>query len=137
MCKRGDIVVISDFMDGGKRLPRHSFVVIDDDGGKIRGLDFDFVALMMSSFKDEAQKRKKLAYGTNFAIRAADEEGMPEWAHGKEGYIKAEQFYYFNKSKTKIAEIGALNEDVLNELMDFIESLAAQGITFREITENL
>lgn len=137
MCKRGDIIFVEHYIDNGKQLPRHSFVVIDDDGGKVKGLDFDIIALVMSSFKNEAQRKKKLSYGTNFPVTSADEEGKPDWAHGKDGYIKAEQFYYFDKSRLSYRVIGELNKDTLRALFEFIQSFSEKGIEIRQITDNL
>ena len=137
MPKRGDIIFVQEYIDDGKVMSRHSFIVIDDDGGKIQTLDYDFIALVMSSFKSEEQKQKKLSYGTNFPITGTDETNKPAWAHGKEGYIKAEQFYFFNKSKTQVTVIGQLTDDVMTALITFIDGLVAKGVTFREITDNL
>lgn len=35
MCQVGDIIVIKSYKDRGNVLSRHSFVVIDDEEGKI------------------------------------------------------------------------------------------------------
>lgn len=110
MCKKGDIILIKEYKDGENVLSRHSFVVIDDEGGRVCGLDYDFVALVMSSFKDEQQRKRKLEYPGNFEITAADKQ-MQSWANGKDGYIKAEQFYYFEKPKLNFRVIGSLTED--------------------------
>lgn len=136
MCKQGDIILVNQYQDHGNMLSRHSFVVIDDIGGKVRGLPFDFVALVMSSFKDEEQKQRKLGYPGNFPITASD-KAMQPWANQKDGYIKAEQFYYFDKSKLHYSVIGALNQETFDLLLDFIEGLAARGIQIDQITDNL
>lgn len=136
MCKKGDIILVNEYQDGDKLLTRHSFVVIDDEGGRVCGLNYDLVALVMSSFKDEQQRARKMKYPGNFEITAADEK-MQSWAHGKDGYIKAEQFYYFDKSKLKFKVIGMLTEDTWNALVDFIELLASRGVEVQQILDNL
>lgn len=91
-------------------LGRHSFVVIEDEGGRVCGLNYDFVTLVMSSFKSEAQREKKLRYPGNFEITAEDKQ-IGSWAHGKSGYIKAEQFYYFDKTNLDYTVIGSLTSE--------------------------
>lgn len=66
MCNIGDIILINNYNDNGKILHRHSFVVIDDEGGEIMGLPYDFVANVLSSFKDNIQRQRKLSYDGNF-----------------------------------------------------------------------
>jgi hypothetical protein len=136
MCKKGDIILIKEYKDGENVLSRHSFVVIDDEGGRVCGLDYDFVALVMSSFKDEQQRKRKLEYPGNFEITAADKQ-MQSWANGKDGYIKAEQFYYFEKPKLNFRVIGSLTEDTWDALVDFIEELSTRGVEIKQILDNL
>lgn len=136
MCKKGDIILVNEYQDGDKLLTRHSFVVIDDEGGRVCGLNYDLVALVMSSFKDEQQRAHKMKYPGNFEVTAADEK-MKSWAHGKDGYIKAEQFYYFDKSKLNFRVIGSLTEDTWSVLVEFIEVLASQGVEIKRILDNL
>jgi hypothetical protein len=52
----------------------------------------------------------------------------------KDGYIKAEQFYYFNKAKTEFVVIGFVVKEVFEQLLEFIANLEAPII---EITDNL
>lgn len=136
MCKQGDIILIKKYKDHGNMLPQHSFVVIDDEGGQVHGIPFDFIALVMSSFKDPEQRKKKLSYPGNFPITASNKR-MAFWANDKDGYIKAEQFYYFDKSKIDFSVIGEINQKTYDLLIDFIESFAEQGITIDRIIDNL
>ena len=51
MCKFGDVIVVKDYIgDDGKRIKKHSFVVIDDTPGVIKGLNYNLVTNVMSSF---------------------------------------------------------------------------------------
>lgn len=121
VCKVGDIIIINNYVDNGVNLSKHSFVVVDDENGEIQGLAYDFVCNVMSSFKNEEQKQKKLKYPGNFPISHDDTETDPD--NGKDGYIKAEQLYYFNKNKINFQVIGTVNEDVLEQLFKFISDL--------------
>lgn len=56
MCQVGNIIVIKQYKDRGKIISKHSFVVISEDNGKIEGIPYDFVANVMSSFKNDKQK---------------------------------------------------------------------------------
>lgn len=57
ICQIGDIIVVYHYKDGKNKLSTHSFVVLDDNNGQIQGIDFDFIGLVMSSFKDDEQKK--------------------------------------------------------------------------------
>jgi hypothetical protein len=54
--------------------------------------------------------------------------------NGKDGFIKAEQFYYFKKDKIKFRVIGSLEEDIFNLLIDFISNL---NVPIDYIVDNL
>lgn len=136
MCKIGDIIVVYRYKDGNKTLPTHSFVVLDDNNGQIQGIDFDFVGLVMSSFKDEEQKKRKLSYPGNFPITPEDQD-IYDGDNRESGYIKAEQFYYFNKEKIPYKVIGKLDVEIFNLLIEFIQKLVSDGVIFRQITDNL
>lgn len=136
MCKKGDIILVRAYKDGDNLLGRHSFVVLEDKGGRVCGLNYDIIALVMSSFKNEEQKAKKLRYPGNFEVTASSEQ-LPDWAHGKDGYIKAEQFYYFDKSKLDFTVIGSLTKETWQALLDFIELLSAKGIEIQQILDNI
>lgn len=121
MCKVGDIIVIQNYIHNGINLSKHSFIVLNDDAGQIQGLDYDIICNVMSSFKNEEQRRKKLCYPGNFPVESSDSTVVV--GNDKSGYIKAEQFYYFNKEKIDYIVIGRLNEDAFNLLLEFIEKL--------------
>ncbi len=120
MCEIGDIIVIEKYKDGNRDLSRHSFVVIQDEGGCIKGLNFDIIALVMSSFKDEQQRKRKMQYD-NFPI-VPDDRDLIESGNEKDGYIKADQFYFFQKANLEYRVIGRLKNDILLLLFEFIET---------------
>lgn len=73
MCKLGDIIVIDEFKDGfGKKVKRHSFVVINGEGNYIQGLKYDFVCNMSCSFHNEEHKIIKISYKSNLEITEND-----------------------------------------------------------------
>ena len=136
VCKRGDIIVIKSYRARGDRIGKHSFVVVDDEGGTVRGIPFDFAALVMSSFKDAEQRTKKLSYPGNVEIGPKDTK-MGANANKKSGFVKTDQFYYFDKSKTDFRVIGTFAPDAFEYLLYCIEDLAKQGITIEQIIDNL
>ena len=120
MCKIGDIILIERYKDREKTLGRHSFVVIDDQNGEIQGLPYDKICNVFSSFKSEEQKKRKLSYPGNFPIANEDTNTRPD--NGKSGYIKTDQLYFFNKSKIEYTVIGNIQPDILELVLEFINT---------------
>ena len=59
MCKLGDIIVVKEFKNElGEAIPKHSFVVINDEMDYVEGLKYDFVTNMMCSFHSDEHKTK-------------------------------------------------------------------------------
>lgn len=132
MCKAGDIILVDNYIDNGSNLCHHSFVVINDETGQIQGLDYDFICNVMSSIKSKAQRIKKLSYPGNFEILHTDT--IVDKGNDRDGFIKAEQFYYFNKEKISFIIIGRMTEDAFNELIEFINDLK---IEIKQVVDNL
>jgi len=107
-------------------------VVISDEAGEIRGLDYNIVCNVLSSFKDEKQRARKLNYPGNFEILHYDTSVKN--GNTKDGFIKAEQFFYFNKDKLDYSIIGKISPEAFNRLIRFIESLE---IDIEHIVDNL
>lgn len=118
MCKVGDIIVVDQYKDSAKTLSRHSFVVIDDKNGQIEGFSYDMICNVLSSFKDEKQRKRKLSYPGNFPIANEDTITCPN--NNKDGYIKTDQLYFFAKDKINYTVIGSVKEDIFNLIMEFI-----------------
>lgn len=121
MCKVGDIIVVRNYKSQGENMKRHSFVVLSTENGQIQGLDYDMVCNVMSSFHSEEHRKKKLGYPGNFEY-LSEQENIRN-GHGKAGFIKAEQFYYFDRSKTDFYVLGNVEPELFNELLEFINSL--------------
>ena len=135
MCKVGDIIVINNYIsEDGTVLPRHSFVVIDDNADEIRGLKYDFVANVMSSFKNEEQKQKKLSYKENIGVSSDDI--ISDTKNGRDGYIKADQLYYFNKDELDYYVLATISDDLLDELIKLIVELEVEN-KLKQNTRNI
>ena len=121
-CKLGDIIVVKKFKgEDGVPLPNHSFVVVADTHDSIKGLDYDFVAPIMSSFKDKKHKEKILSYDVNKEITNNDIEG--NFKLRKESCIKTNKLYYFDKTQIDYFVIARVKDDFLDKLMKIILSL--------------
>lgn len=126
MCKIGDIIAVPNFVgDGNNLVGTHYFVVVNDNNGKIEGLDFDVVGTVMSSFKSEEHKHRKLKYEENIEIK--EQDGKINHKKLKDGYIKADQLHYFNKNNTVYFVVGQVDGDVLIKLLQRMQYLDTKG----------
>lgn len=132
MCNIGDIILIENYKDGGNLLNKHSFVVLDNTNGQIEGMSYDLVCNVLSSFKNEEQKKRKLSYPGNFPISNSDTVTNPD--NGKDGYLKTDQLYYFNSSNINYKIIGNVLPDILQLIFDFIQQ---SSFAITEIIDNL
>ena len=125
MCKFGDVIVVKDYIgDDGKRIKKHSFVVIDDTPGVIKGLNYNLVTNVMSSFHDEKQRIKKLRYKENLEICSEDIISLTK--NSKNGYIKADQLYYFDKNKLDYYVFAKVDSQLLDELVKLVIELSVE-----------
>lgn len=134
MCKVGDIIVVNNYIgDDGKPIGKHSFIVINDEAGQIMGLDYNLVAIVMSSFKSQEQKKKKLKYSGNIELPldVMDKENLR-----KDSYVKADKVFYFDKDKLDYFVLATINDEFMDELIKIILKLAKDG-KLEQITDNL
>lgn len=135
MCKLGDIIVVKEFKNEmGEIIPRHSFVVINDESDYVEGLKYDFVTNMMCSFHDEEHKNKKLKYKQNLPVIEKYISG--EKINSKAGYIKANYLYYFDKNEIEYQVIAHMDDELLDELMQLILVLSEEN-KLQSVTTNL
>lgn len=119
MCKLGDIIVVNKFKDkDGNIIPKHSFVVINDEADFIEGFEYDFISNVMCSFHNEKHKKHKLKIKSNLEIK-------PYQVHGKKlnskgGYIRADDLFYFKKSKIEYKVIAHIENELLDTLVQLI-----------------
>lgn len=111
--------------DDGEIINKHSFVVINDKPGFIEGLQYDLVTNVMSSFKSEEQKMKKLRFEEN--VEVLSENILSTLKNSKNGFIKADQLIYFDKKKIDYYVLGHISPELLDELMIIIVSLNKKG----------
>ena len=131
MCKLGDIIVINEYIgDDGTKISKHSFVVINDEPNFIEGLQYDLVCNVMSSFKSEKQRMKKIKFEENLEI-IGEQIISKISTNNKSGYIKADQLVYFNKRKIKYYLLGHITDELLKELMQIIILLNKKGLLKR------
>ena len=134
MCKLGDIIVVNNYIgDDGKQLSQHSFVVVSDEKGTIAGLEYSMVASVISSFKSEEQKHKKLKYEENMELPL---DSMNKKVLKKPSYIKADKAFYFNKDKLDYYVLATLKDEYLDKLLKLILKLVSEG-ELNQIIDNL
>ena len=127
MCKLGDIIVVDKYVgDDGKIIGKHSFVVINDKPGFIEGIRYDFVTNVMSSFKSEEQRAKKLKFEENIEIISKDIVSNLS-INDKNGFIKADQLIYFDKNRISYYVIGRISNNLFNDLLKIIKLLSEKG----------
>ncbi len=135
MCRIGDIIVVKEYIgEDGKKVKKHSFVVIDDNPSSIKGLKYDLVASVMSSFYDEEHRNKKLKYEENLHVESDDIISSNK--NAKDGYIKADQLHYFDKSSIDYYVFGSISNDLLDELVQLIIKLEVED-KLKQNTQNL
>lgn len=135
MCKLGDIIVVKEFKnEDGNTIPKHSFVVINDEENYVEGLRYDFVSNMMCSFHNDEHKNKKLRFEENLLIKEELIDG--EKINNKGGYIKADQLYYFNKNFIEYKVIAHMESELLDDLVQLILILNEKGL-LKNIISNL
>ena len=135
MCKLGDIIVIKEFRNEfDEKVRKHSFVVINDEKNCIEGLHYDFISNMLCSFHDDEHKSKKMSYRENLLIKEKTISG--DKINEKEGFIKADQLYYFDKNEIEYKVIARLDDESLTELVQLILALNEEN-KLKIITTNL
>ena len=123
--KIGDIIVIKSYITPDNvEIGRHSFIVLHNEAGKIGGIDleleFDLVGAVMSSIKNEEHKKKIESYYPKDMIISFNDAQVTN-GNQKDGFIKANQLYYFQRSKIEYTKIGYVNEATLKTLLELIE----------------
>ena len=136
MCKLGDIIVVNKYKaENGKTIDTHSFIVVDDTPNSIQGLDYTHVTTVISSFKNEEQKKKKLGFEENLEISEYEKKGKIN-NFKKSSYIKADKLFYFNKNKLDYYVFGRISDELLYELVKLIVKLNEENKII-QVTYNL
>lgn len=132
MCRVGDIILVKEYVHGNQTLKQHSFVVLKTEEGKIESLDYNMICNVMSSFKNPEQREKKLSYPGNMEVYT-DDFNITKGHESKPGYIKAEQFYYFDKNNLDYFVLGNVTPELFNRLIAYIHNLDE----IEHVTDNL
>ncbi len=118
MCRPGDIIIIKNFKDElGSSVDKHSFIVIDNKKY--------ITSNMMCSFKDDDQKQKKLKYYSNYEIDSNYINGNS--INTKNGYIKIDKLYHFDKDKTNYKVIAHVDIKLLSKMYKYMLGLSIKG----------
>ena len=127
MCKIGDIIVVKKYIgDDGQTIDKqHSFVVIDDTPDMVEGISYDLVANVMSSFKNEEHKNRKLSHKENLEV--VSDSIISKTKNSRDGYIKADQLFYFDKSKLDYYVFAQITPELLDELIRLIVELRIEN----------
>ena len=137
MCKIGDIILISQIKDGTARIGAHPFLVLDDADGIVRGTyHYDFIALLLSSNTTERKREKLFRFPGNFPISADDKIITEEHYDNLDAFVEADQFFYFDKSEISYIQLGRLDSEIFDLLLEFMDELKADGVKFRQIVSN-
>ena len=88
------------------------------------GLDYNLAAVVMSSFKSQEQKNKKLKYEGNIELPL---DVMENNVLKKESYVKADKVFYFNKENLDYFVLATIKDEFMDELVKIILKLAQEG----------
>lgn len=132
MCQIGDIIIIKKYKDRGEMQHQHAFLVISEEQGKINNIPYNINCNVISAFKDEDHKIRKMRSPGNFPI-VLDAYDV-EMGNSNEGYIKADQIFYFQKENIEYEVIGKVASDKFNSLLAFI---LESEFEILDITENI
>ena len=136
MCKIGDLILIDNPSVNGNDIGRHPFLVLDDEGGIVRGTyDFDFIGLLLSSNETELKRQKMLKYETNFPITKDDKVISDLNYTNLNSFIEVSPLYYFSKSEISFKRVGRIEEDIFNLIMEYIEELSKKGTEFKVVLD--
>lgn len=125
----GDVIIVNKYISPDNReMKQHSFVVLNNQFGTVAGIEigldlelkFDLVTAVMSSIKNKEHRNKIESYYPKDMIIEFNDAQISN-GNKKDGFIKANQLYYFQKNNIDYFRIGKLNESTLNKLFELIE----------------
>ncbi|MCI9110386.1 MAG: hypothetical protein HFH47_01070 [Bacilli bacterium] len=136
MCRLGDIIVVNKYTgEDGKDIGKHSFIVIDNNAGVIKGISYTFITTVISSFKNEKHKKRKLKYKENIEIVEFEKNDRQKNLR-KLSYVKADKLFYFDKNKIDYYVLGRVSDEFLKELVKLVLELNEEN-SLKIITSNL
>ncbi len=93
------------------------------------------VTTVISSFKSEKQRKKKLSYMENVEVVEFNKNCKTK-KFAKPSYIKADKLFYFDKNKLDYYVFGRSSDDLLVELIKIIIFLS-KADKFVVVNDNL
>lgn len=137
MCKIGDILLIFNAKNNKYSVGPHPFIVLDDNAGTVKGIySYDFVGLLVSSADTEEKKERLKKFEGNFPLVTDDKIMNSNFrSENRDGYVKADQFFYFDKNKISYVHIGKVVQDAFDIIVEFIGELASKGVKFEQIVD--
>ena len=108
--------------------------VINDEADYVEVLRYDFVSSIMCSFHDENHKSKKLRFEENFPIK--EELISGKRINNRNGYVKADQLFYFDKKTIDYKVIAHMDSELLDDLVQLILVLNEKG-KLKQVITNL
>lgn len=125
----GDLIVIAEYITPDNvKLEQHTFVVLSTIKGTILSaeidlnleLKFDLTAVVMSSIKNQAHKDSvKRHYPKSMIVEINDAQISN--GNKKDGFIKADQLYYFKQKDITYKYIGRLENSTLKQLYKLLQ----------------
>lgn len=100
-------------------------MVIDNNQDEVEGIAYDLVANVMSSFKNEEHRKKKIKHKENLEI--ISDNIISNTKNSRNGFIKADQLFYFDKSKLDYYIFASISPELLDELIRLIIELRLEG----------
>lgn len=135
MCEVGDIILVYNAKNKGKPIGPHQFIVLDDEPGKVKGLDYDLISSIMSSIDSNSKIEKLNKYPGNFSITLDDRR--VEKDNLLPAFVKLDQLYYLKLDKISYKVLGHINPDIMELLFEYTLDLQDKGVEFIEIIDNL
>ncbi len=130
MCKIGDIILIEKFKnEHGKDVGMHPFIVLSTKKGVIESMPLDMIAVLLSSIKDEKNRKRNLSYEVNYEVKK--EAGLK-----KDSFVKGNQVYCFDSNKSDYRRVGSIDVDIFMEIREHVKMMLLQGKA-QIITTNL
>ena len=136
MCKTGDIILIYNARNKNRPVGVHPFIVLDDSNGTVMGLyNYDFIGLLLTSADTEERKERLRQYVGNFSIAKEDKTINSGKDDNRDGYVEADQLFYFDKNKIKYKQLGKLAPDIFDLIIEVMEELSQNGVEMKQILD--
>lgn len=135
MCKVGDIILVYNAKNKDGYVGPHQFVIMDNEAGQIKGLDYDIISAIMSSMDTDKKLEKYHKYPGNFSIMPEDRQVDND--NRKPAFVKVDQLYYFDLDAIDYKKIGQINTDIMELLYEHLDEINNEGVLIERYADNL